>query len=108
LTAEHLRGAPDIVVSDVSFISLKLALPPALGLAAPSAVGIFLVKPQFEVGRDHVGKGGIVRDAEVAEASVDAIASFLTQSGWREIGRIASPITGGDGNQEYLIVARKG
>jgi 23S rRNA (cytidine1920-2'-O)/16S rRNA (cytidine1409-2'-O)-methyltransferase len=108
LTAEHLRGAPDIVVSDVSFISLKLALPPALGLAAPSAVGIFLVKPQFEVGRDHVGKGGIVRDAEVAEASVDAIAAFLTQSGWREIGRIASPITGGDGNQEYLIVARKG
>jgi 23S rRNA (cytidine1920-2'-O)/16S rRNA (cytidine1409-2'-O)-methyltransferase len=107
LAITHLRAAPEIVVADVSFISLKLALPPALALAAAGAYGVFLVKPQFEVGRAHIGKGGIVRDHAEALASVDGIADFLDASGWHVIGRIASPIAGGDGNQEYLIGAHK-
>jgi len=107
LVSAHLPFAPEVVVADVSFISLKLALPPALALVPAGAVGVFLVKPQFEVGRAHVGKGGIVRDVSVAEAAVDGIAAFLVASGWLVEGRIASSIAGGDGNQEYLIVARK-
>jgi 23S rRNA (cytidine1920-2'-O)/16S rRNA (cytidine1409-2'-O)-methyltransferase len=107
LTREHLGAPPDLVVADVSFISLKLALPPALDLARSDAYGAFLVKPQFEVGRAHVGKGGIVRDEAQAIASVDGIAVFLQSSGWRVIGRITSPIAGADGNQEYLIAAQK-
>jgi 23S rRNA (cytidine1920-2'-O)/16S rRNA (cytidine1409-2'-O)-methyltransferase len=107
LDATHLAYAPEVVVADVSFISLKLALPAALGLAAPAAMGIFLVKPQFEVGRDHVGKGGLVRDQAIAQAAVNAIAAFLETSGWRVTGRLASPIAGGDGNQEYVLAAIK-
>jgi 23S rRNA (cytidine1920-2'-O)/16S rRNA (cytidine1409-2'-O)-methyltransferase len=107
LGRDHLAYAPEVIVTDVSFISLKLALPPALGLAAKGAIGAFLVKPQFEVGRDHVGKGGIVKDKVAAKAAVEDIAAFLEASGWRVTGRMASTITGGDGNQEYLIAARK-
>lgn len=107
LGRDHLARAPGFVVADVSFISLTLALPPALALAAPRAVGVFLVKPQFEVGRDHVGKGGIVRDAGVAAAAVDRIAAFLAAAGWLEIGRSAAAIAGGDGNQEHVLAARK-
>lgn len=108
LTLAHLPAAPEIVVADVSFISLKLALPPALELATSGATGVFLVKPQFEVGRDHVAKGGLVKDRGLALAAVDGIAAFLEAAGWRVIGHIASPIAGGDGNQEYLIAAVKG
>lgn len=107
LASEHLGAAPEVIVTDVSFISLKLALPAALDLAAPGAIGVYLVKPQFEVGRDHVGKGGIVKDKRAAKAAVDDIAAFLEASGWRVTGRMASTIAGGDGNQEYLIVAEK-
>lgn len=107
LAADHLSQPPEIVVADVSFISLRLALPPALTLAVSGASGAFLVKPQFEVGRENIGKGGLVRDSAVALASVEGIAAFLEDQGWRVIGRIASPIAGGDGNQEYLLGARK-
>jgi 23S rRNA (cytidine1920-2'-O)/16S rRNA (cytidine1409-2'-O)-methyltransferase len=97
------------ITADVSFISLKLALPPALALATEDAWGIFLVKPQFEVGRDHIGKGGIVRDETVARAIVDDIAEWLkAEMGWAVDGIIASPIEGGDGNREYLVGARRG
>ncbi len=107
LGRDHLARPPGFVVADVSFISLALALPPALALAAPGALGVFLVKPQFEVGRDHVGKGGIVRDEAVARAAVDRIAAVLDATGWRPIGRMAASIAGGDGNQEYVLAARK-
>ena len=97
------------ITADVSFISLKLALPPALALATDEAWGVFLVKPQFEVGRDHVGKGGIVRDRVVARASADGIAGWLAADmGWAVDGIIPSPIEGGDGNREYLVGARRG
>ncbi len=108
LTADHLGGdAPDFVVSDVSFISLKLALPPALGLAAPNAAAILLVKPQFEVGRAHVGKGGIVAP-DIAARCADDLAEWLgAQPGWTALGLAPSPIAGSDGNTEYLLAGRK-
>ena len=107
LDATQLAYAPDVVVADVSFISLTLALPPALALARAGAIGVFLVKPQFEVGREGIGKGGLVRDEATALAAVERIAAFVAASGWAVLGRMASPIAGGDGNQEYLIAARK-
>ena len=96
------------IVSDVSFISLKLALPPALSLAEPTAWGVFLVKPQFEVGREWIGKGGIVRDPVRARDAAEAIAAWLAGQGWSIAGLLPSPLAGGDGNQEFLIGARNG
>jgi len=97
------------VTADVSFISLELALPPALALANDDAWGVFLVKPQFEVGRAHVGKGGIVRDPATGRGAADTIARFVeAEIGWVVDGIIASPIAGGDGNREFLIGARRG
>ena len=108
LTADHLGEPFSALVSDVSFISLRLVLPPALALAAPGSWGVFLVKPQFEVGRDGIGKGGLVRDAAEGRASVDAIAAFVDATpGWTIDGLIPSPIAGGDGNHEFLLGARK-
>jgi 23S rRNA (cytidine1920-2'-O)/16S rRNA (cytidine1409-2'-O)-methyltransferase len=113
LTADDVReggapAAPEAIVADLSFISLKLALPPALGLAAPGAWGVFLVKPQFEVGRDGVGKGGIVRDPALAEAAAQDLAAWLgDQPGWRVAGLVPSPIEGGDGNREFLLGATR-
>ncbi len=106
LTAEHVP-TPDWITADLSFISLAKALPPALGLARPGAVLVALIKPQFEVGPAHVGKGGIVRDAAaIARARAD-VAAFLNAEGWRVTGETESPITGGDGNAEFLIGAVK-
>lgn len=107
LATDHLAAAPDCVVADVSFISLALALPPALDLAAPGAIGVFLVKPQFEVGRDHVGKGGVVRDEAAAEAAVERIAALLETHGWRVLGRAEAAIAGADGNREHVLAAVK-
>jgi 23S rRNA (cytidine1920-2'-O)/16S rRNA (cytidine1409-2'-O)-methyltransferase len=107
LAAGHLPAPPGFVVADVSFISLALALPPALDLAASGAIGVFLVKPQFEVGREHIGKGGIVRDEARATAAVDRIAALLVDHGWSEIGRAPAAIAGGDGNREWVLEARK-
>ncbi|MEW5421503.1 TlyA family RNA methyltransferase [Amorphus sp. 3PC139-8] len=107
LTADRLAAAPSLIVADLSFISLTRALGPALALAAPGATLAALVKPQFEVGRDGVGKGGIVRDEARVEAALVAVRAFVTEAGWQVIGLIASPIAGGDGNREYLIAARR-
>jgi 23S rRNA (cytidine1920-2'-O)/16S rRNA (cytidine1409-2'-O)-methyltransferase len=107
LTRADLAYAPDFLVCDVSFISLKLALAPALALATPQARLIALVKPQFEAGRDHIGKGGIVRDDAAQQAVCDEIARFVMQTGWRVIGLTPSPVEGGDGNKEFLLAAEK-
>ena len=108
LTAAHIPEPPAAVVADVSFISLRLVLPPAFALAAPGAWGIFLVKPQFEVGREAIGKGGIVRDPHKAERTAADIATWLeADMGWRVGGIILSPIERGDGNREFLIGAEK-
>ena len=98
---------PDWITADVSFISLKLALPPALALARPGAHLVALVKPQFEAGPGQVGKGGIVRDPAVHARACDDIAAFLAGQGWQVLGLTESPIEGGDGNREFLIAARK-
>ena len=109
LSEAHLGGRTiGVVVADLSFISLKLALPPALRIVAPGAWGVFLVKPQFEVGRKALGKGGVVRDPKIARQAADDIAAWLeVEQGWRVADILPSPIAGGSGNQEFLIGARK-
>ncbi len=100
-------GPVDAIVADVSFVSLRIALAPVLPLAGPGAWLVALVKPQFEVGREGVGKGGVVRDVALRDKAVDEVCSWLEASGWTVTGRIVSPITGGSGNVEYLIGARQ-
>lgn len=109
LEISHLDGRDvDCVVSDVSFISLKLALPPALAFAQKDAICALLVKPQFEAGREAIGKGGILRDPKDGERIAEELKSWLeTQPGWRALGLCPSPIEGGDGNREYLLAGKK-
>jgi 23S rRNA (cytidine1920-2'-O)/16S rRNA (cytidine1409-2'-O)-methyltransferase len=109
LTRAHVGRRPvQAIAADLSFISLKLALPPALSLAQSGAWGVFLIKPQFEVGREALGKGGVVRDAEAALKAANNIAAWLEQEhGWRVTGLIPSPIAGGSGNREFLLGARR-
>jgi 23S rRNA (cytidine1920-2'-O)/16S rRNA (cytidine1409-2'-O)-methyltransferase len=106
LSAAQLNEPPDLVTVDVSFISLKLALPPALALAKPPAQLIALIKPQFEAGRAQAKKG-IVRDPAVHAAVCHDISAFVASLGWRVLGIIPSPIAGGDGNAEFLLGAAK-
>ncbi len=108
LDATMIPDAPDMVVCDASFISLKTVLPAALNLAKPSAWMVALIKPQFEVGKDRVGKGGIVRDAMLHEEVCADIQSWLCdEMKWHVQGIIESPITGAQGNKEFLVCARK-
>jgi 23S rRNA (cytidine1920-2'-O)/16S rRNA (cytidine1409-2'-O)-methyltransferase len=111
--ARHLTRAlvsepVDLVVCDVSFISLELALPAALALAAPEAFLVALIKPQFEVGKGRVGKGGVVRDPALHEAVCARISRWLgDEQSWQVLGITPSPITGPKGNREFLIAARR-
>jgi 23S rRNA (cytidine1920-2'-O)/16S rRNA (cytidine1409-2'-O)-methyltransferase len=106
------RAVPDpigAIVCDVSFISLKKALPAALALAGPAAWLVALIKPQFEAGRAAVGKGGIVRDPAARQAAVAGVRAWLgDEAGWQVVGVMASPIAGRSGNQEFLIGALHG
>lgn len=108
LTLDLIGGtAPSLVVCDASFISLVKVLSQPLVLAAPGAKLVALFKPQFEVGRAFVGKGGIVKDQDaVIRAQADARA-FLARAGFELLGGVESPIAGGDGNREYLFAAQK-
>ncbi|MDP3547028.1 MAG: TlyA family rRNA (cytidine-2'-O)-methyltransferase, partial [Phreatobacter sp.] len=90
-------------VIDVSFISLRLVLPAVSALLAPDAELVALIQPQFEVGRGHVGKNGIVTDDAARDAAVAAIRTEAEGLGWRIGGMIDSPISGGDGNREFLM-----
>ncbi|QND54146.1 TlyA family RNA methyltransferase [Phyllobacterium sp. 628] len=109
LSRDHLGGRTiNLVVSDVSFISLKLALPPALELAEPGSHCVLLVKPQFEAGREAIGKGGILRDPMDGERVANALRNWLDGlPGWKVLGLCPSPIEGGDGNREYLLAGLK-
>jgi 23S rRNA (cytidine1920-2'-O)/16S rRNA (cytidine1409-2'-O)-methyltransferase len=107
LSTEHLEKNIQVIVCDVSFISLKLALPPALALAEEGAALVALIKPQFEAGRDAVGKGGIVSDPSEHERVCAEIVAFLEGQGWRVLGVTDSPVEGGDGNREFLVGAVK-
>lgn len=108
LDATLVPEAPGLIVTDVSFISLAKALPAALALCTPGAELVALVKPQFEVGRGAVGKGGIVKDAALQEKALADVAAWLQASGWRVLQTADSPVAGGDGNREFLLWARKG
>ena len=106
LTAAEVPDAPGAVVCDASFIGLKTVLPAALSLATPGAWLIALIKPQFEAGRDEVGKGGVVRDPAVHDRVCGAVRAWLDGlPDWRVIGLTESPITGPEGNKEFLIAA---
>ena len=108
LTAEHIKGRPGFIVSDVSFISLTLALPPALDLSPPGAKGVFLVKPQFEAGREAIGKGGLLKDPEEGPHIAERLRAWLgAVPGWRALGLYRSPVAGGDGNREFLLAGAK-
>jgi 23S rRNA (cytidine1920-2'-O)/16S rRNA (cytidine1409-2'-O)-methyltransferase len=107
LEGKRLPARPDIVVIDVSFISLKAVLPVALSLAAAPMHLLALIKPQFEATRKH-SKRGIIRDADVHREVCDDIAAFAASLGCTGIRVFPSPITGGDGNIEFFIGARRG
>lgn len=104
LTPGTFEEPPDLIVVDVSFISLKLVLPAAVALVRKPAQLVALIKPQFEAGRAALKKG-VVRDEVVRQAVCDDIAGFVATLGWRVLGIIPSPIEGGDGNVEFLLGA---
>jgi 23S rRNA (cytidine1920-2'-O)/16S rRNA (cytidine1409-2'-O)-methyltransferase len=109
LTRLHLNGNKiGMVVSDVSFISLELALPPALALAEPGSNCLLLVKPQFEAGRENIGGGGLLKPCVKAESIAEDLAKWLgSQPNWRSLGHCPSPIKGADGNREFLLAGIK-
>lgn len=112
LKAAMFDPLPDIITCDASFIGLEKILPAALDLVTPGARLIALFKPQFELGRRFVGKGGIVRTGipendRAAEAALSRVLDFLSARGWRCLGNVPSPIRGTDGNREILIGAAK-
>ncbi len=104
LTRVEIPDPIDLIVCDASFVGLRLVLPAALALAAPGAHLAALIKPQFEVGKGRVGKGGIVREPDLHTEVVETISSWLAeQAGWQVLGVTESPITGAEGNKEFLI-----
>ena len=106
VTRSEITEPIELIVCDASFIGLRTALPAALALAAPGAHLVALIKPQFEVGKGRVGKGGIVRDPELHREVVDVISAWLAgQKGWQLLGTTDSPISGADGNREFLVGA---
>ena len=107
LTSDILSEPIDIVVCDASFISLAKVLDRALDLAQPGAKLVALVKPQFEAGRDEVGKGGVVRDPMVHQRVCEAAVEWVRSKGWDVLGVEQSPITGPEGNVEFLLGAVK-
>lgn len=108
LTTDQVPEPVDAIVCDASFIGLETVLPAPMALAAPGAILVALIKPQFEVGKGEVGKGGVVRDPALHDAVCDRIRSWLDGlDDWSVVGLTESPITGPEGNKEFLIVARK-
>ncbi len=106
LTAEQVPDQVDLIVCDASFIGLEMILPAPMALATPAARLIALIKPQFEVGKGNVGKGGVVRDADLHRTVTERIDGWIeAQAGWSVLGVTESPLTGADGNKEFLIAA---
>jgi 23S rRNA (cytidine1920-2'-O)/16S rRNA (cytidine1409-2'-O)-methyltransferase len=108
LTPELIGGAVDLVVADLSFISLTVVLEALAGCLADAGEMVVMVKPQFEAGRDSVGSGGVVRDATVRAAAVDRVAARALQLGYGAAGIVASPLPGPSGNVEYFLWLRPG
>jgi 23S rRNA (cytidine1920-2'-O)/16S rRNA (cytidine1409-2'-O)-methyltransferase len=100
---DKLTGpVPSVATIDVSFISLKLIMPPLRSILAPNGITVALIKPQFEAGRDKVGKSGVVKDSKIHREVLDTILKFAQDQGFRLNGLTFSPITGGEGNIEFL------
>jgi 23S rRNA (cytidine1920-2'-O)/16S rRNA (cytidine1409-2'-O)-methyltransferase len=109
LTRAHISEPVDIITCDASFIGLATVLPAPLSLAAERAELVALVKPQFEAGREHVGKSGVVHDPTVQREVCERAAAWVaTQPGWAAVGIVESPILGPEGNREFLLYARRG
>jgi len=109
LTADTIPDPIDLVVCDASFIGLEVVLPASLALVRPGGHVIALIKPQFEVGKGRVGKGGVVREPELHAEVCQRIADWLDSlAGWRVLGLTESPIKGPEGNVEFLICGEKG
>ncbi len=106
IDAAQIGGRVDLVVADLSFISLKLVFPAFVACIAEGADLIPMVKPQFEVGKDHVGSGGVVRDPELRVAAVLKVANTAASLGLRTLGAVASPLPGPSGNVEYFLWLR--
>ncbi|MBD8065612.1 TlyA family RNA methyltransferase [Devosia sp. PTR5] len=107
LDRETIPDPIDLVVSDVSFVSVTKVLAAPLALCGPSADVVVLFKPQFEVGRESVGKGGIVSDGAASEAAMAAVVRFVEEAGFALAATVPSPIAGGDGNRETVLVFRR-
>ena len=107
LAAEQGSAELTLLTMDVSFISATLLLEPVLEAAPGLNEAVILVKPQFEAGRGHVGKGGIVRDPEAHKLAVARVADCVRSLGWEAVESIQSPITGAEGNREFLLYARR-
>lgn len=108
LTPQHILEPVDLIVCDASFIGLAKVLAVPLRFAKPAARLMALIKPQFEAGRDEVGKGGVVRDPVVHQRVCDEVRAWIESLGWRVEGVVQSPITGPEGNIEFLIAASRG
>lgn len=108
LDAETASGPIDLLVCDISFVSITKVLEQPLRLCGPKAEAVILFKPQFEVGRDFVGKGGIVTDAEASARALAEVVRFVETTGFQLKNTQPSPITGGDGNQETVLVFSRG
>jgi 23S rRNA (cytidine1920-2'-O)/16S rRNA (cytidine1409-2'-O)-methyltransferase len=109
LSAKEIPEPVDWVVCDASFIGLEIILPAALELTKPKAIAVALIKPQFEVGKARVGKGGVVRDPALHEEVCERIRNwFERQAGWSVLGIAESPILGPEGNKEFLIAVIRG
>ncbi len=103
LTLEAIGGNPaDLIVVDVSFISLKLILPVCANLLGPNGILLALIKPQFEAGKNQVGKGGIVRDPKIHASVIESIIRFCAETGWEVRGLMVSPLLGAGGNVEFF------
>ena len=107
LAESKVAPAPTLLVMDVSFISATLLLEPVFAAAPALVEAVVLVKPQFEAGRVHVGKGGIVRDPQAHQFAIDKVADCVRSLNWTVVETIPSPITGAEGNHEFLLYARK-
>lgn len=107
LTASDIGGVVDLLVADVSFISLTLIMGRLSALVRPGGDLVLLVKPQFEVGREHIGRGGIVTDEAAITRATAEVVAFMQAQGWERVAETPSPISGGDGNRETVAVFRR-
>jgi 23S rRNA (cytidine1920-2'-O)/16S rRNA (cytidine1409-2'-O)-methyltransferase len=108
LVPEAIGGPVDLVVADLSFISLRLVLPALISCTEPRGRLLLMVKPQFEVGKDSLGPGGVVRDAALRASAVSSIADHAAAAGWGAVDVTASPLPGPAGNVEYFVHLRQG